>query len=353
MKFLLPQGIGDSVWALHKIQSIRNAQDPGGPIDVYLTCSDRNQLQDRALDFIRRFDFISDTGMRLNYGLHRNNGTDRPPFTPGGYWDYLDDGMYEFKGERYCVLVPNAPLERGIRLEQWLPQYAINWDLFSHFRITGPERAYGKMISAKLGPFCVFYPGPLGGNTTEGHNRNMLWKPDEWIALGKRIHDDLGLHIVTVGAAYDHDYFRYMLQPRMNGASSHWTDLIGRTSLGELWSITSQAKFVISYQAGVGIISTYLGTPTAMWWRARGDSLTAAGFLSFENEMASAWVPPAVIESRKYCPLYYGNSCVETIMLEIESRGWMAHEPSTNSMAAAAASGSASAISAPGPRTTP
>lgn len=323
MKFLLPTGIGDSVWALHKVQSIRDALDPGGPIDVYLTCSDRNQLQDRALDFIRRFDFISDTGMRLNYSIHNKFTDDRPPFTPGGYWDYVEDGMHEFKGEKYCVLIPNASLERGIRLENWLPHHKINWDIFSHFRITSSERAYAKMISAKLGPYCVFYPGPLDGNTVSGHNRNMLWKPDEWIELGRRIHSELGLRIVAVGAPYDYDYYSHMLTPRMNGTTSNWTDLIGRTSLGELWSITSLAKFVISYQAGVGIIATYLGTPTAMWWRPRGDSLTSAGFLSFENEMSSAWVPPAVIESRKYCPLLYGNSNPSTIMLEITNRGWM------------------------------
>jgi len=323
MKFLLPQGIGDSCWALFKIQAIRDALAPGEPIDVCLTCSDRNPLQDRALDFIRRFDFIHSAEMRLNYGIHNNNGTDRPPFTLGGYWDYLQpDGWYEFKGERYCVLIPNAPLERGIRLEQWLPQYPIDWDIFSHFRISAPERAYGKMVRAKVGPYAVFYPGPIGGNTLEGHNRGMLWRPADWISLGERVQRELGLHIVAVGAPYDYDYYRYMLAPRLNGASSHWTDLIGRTSLGELWSVTSNAQFVISYQAGVGIISTYLGTPTAMWWRRRGDSISQHGFLSFEEEMSSAWVPPQTLESGKYLPMIYGRHGVPEIMTEITSRGW-------------------------------
>ena len=323
MKFLLPQGIGDSCWALFKIQSIRDALAPGEPIDVYLTCADHNALQDRALDFIRRFDFIGDTGMRLNHSLHMPYTDSRPPFTPGGYWDYLQpDGWYEFEGERYCVLIPNAPLERGIRLEQWLPQYSMNWDIFSRFRITAPERAYAQMIRAKLGPFAVFYPGPLDGNTLEGHNRRMLWKPDEWIALGERVHRELGLAIVAVGAPYDYDYYRHMLAPRLNGASSYWTDLIGRTTLGELWSITSQAKFLISYQAGVGIVSTYLGTPTAMWWRERGDSISRSGFLSFEEEMASAWVPPAILERGSYLPLIYGREKVDSILDEIVHRGW-------------------------------
>jgi hypothetical protein len=307
---------------MFKIQAIRDKLAPREPIDVYLTCSDRTPLQDRALDFIRRFDFVRDVGMRLNYGLLKNDGTDRPPFTPGGYWDYLEpDGWYEFKGERYCVLIPNAPLERGIRLENWLPQYPIDWNIFLRFHITPEERAYGNMVREKVGPYAVFYPGPIEGNTTEGHNRGMLWQPAEWIALGEEVHK-LGLKVVVVGAAYDYDYYRYMLAPRLNGASSHWVDLIGRTSLGELWSVTSNAKFVISYQAGVGIVSTYLGTPTAMWWRRRGDSISRSGFLSFEEEMASAWVPPATLASGNYLPMIYGEHKVGRIVDEITSRGW-------------------------------
>lgn len=322
MKFLLPQGIGDSVWALHKIQSVRDKLAPGDPIEVYLTCSKRDMLQDRALDFLRRFDFLSRVDMRTNYGLLHNDGTDRPPFTPGGYWDYIEDGWYEFKGEKYCVLIPNAPLERGIRLEQWLPQYDIDWNIFRHFRISLQEQAYGKMVRSKIGPYAVFYPGPIEGNTTGGHNRNMLWKPAEWIELGERIHRELGLSIVVVGAEYDRDFYTHMLVPRLNGASSHWIDLIGRTSIGELFATTSNAKFVISYQAGVGIVSTYLNTPTAIWWRPRGDSISQAGFLSFETEMASAWVPPDKLTSGVHLPLVYGREKVDDIMGEITSRGW-------------------------------
>ena len=292
-------------------------------MNVFLTCSERNELQDRALDFLRRFKFIDKVDMRLNYGLLNNYGVDKPPFTPGGYWDYIEDGMYDFKGETYCVLIPNAPLERGIRLENWLPHYQINWNIFDDFQITSKERAYGAMVRSKVGPYAVFYPGPLHGNTIEGHNRNMLWKPSEWITLGERIHKELGLAIVAVGATYDYEYYSHMLAPRLNGSSSHWIDLIGRTTLGELFAVTSNAKFVISYQAGVGIVSTYLKTPTAMWWRPRGNSISQSGFLSFEEEMSTAWTPPAILESGSYLPLIYGQGGVEYIMDQIDRRGWV------------------------------
>ena len=323
MKFLLPQGIGDSVWALHKIQAIRDKLDPGGPIDIHLTCSRQDDLQSRAVDFLRRFDFVDSVEMQLNYGIHREYDEKRPPFTPGGYWDYLEDGMYDFKGEKFCVLIPNAPLERGIRLENWLPQYSINWDIFSHFRVSPAELAYGRMVRSKLGPFAVFYPGPLHGNTIEGHNRNMLWKPAEWIDLGEQLHDKYGLKTVVVGAEYDHDYYTHMLAPRINGSASHWIDLIGRTSIGELFATTSQSSLLISYQAGVGIISAYRHVPTAMWWRPRGDSISTHGFLSFEEEMSTAWAPPDILEQGTYLPLIYGKHGIEYILEEIVKRGWV------------------------------
>lgn len=323
MKYLLPTGIGDSVWALHKIQSIHAKLDPSGPIDILLTCSERNILQDRALDFVRRFDFVSSADMRLNYSLLNIVNDKTPPFTPGGYYDYIEDGIYEFKGERVRALIPNAALERGIRLEQWLPQYEINWNIFSHFRLSSKELAYGANVAKRLGPFCVFYPGPLHGNTIEGHNRNMLWKPAEWVELGERIHREFDLPIVVVGAEYDHDFYTHMILPRLSGASSHWIDLIGRTTLGELFSVTNHAKFAISYQAGVGIVSTYLGTPTGIFWRPRGDSISRAGFLSFEEEMASAWVSPSILASNTHLPLIYGRDKVDSIMDEIVRREWI------------------------------
>lgn len=319
MNFLLPQGIGDSVWALHKIQAVRDRLNPGGKINAFLTCSERNLLQDRALEFIRRFDFISSVDMKVNYSILREES----PVRKDGCYNYIEDGMYEFQGDKYCVLIPNAPLEHGIRLEEWLPQYAIDWDIFKRFRISDDERGFAADLCRRVGPYAVFYPGPLGGNTLEGHNRNMLWKPAEWIELGGRIQREFGLAIVVVGAYYDKDYYTEMLLPSLNGSSPTWTDLIGETSIGELYAVTSRAKFLISYQAGVGIVSTYLGTPTGIFWRPWGDSISRNWFLSFREEMASGWVPPRMITSGTHLPLIYGRHGVGYIMDEIRTRGWV------------------------------
>jgi len=309
VKFLLPTGIGDSVWALHKVQAIRDAQDPGGTIDIRLACGAHSTIETRALDFVRRFTFVDSAEMFVCGGLGH-----LPPARPDGRYNYIDDGWYDYDDDRYCVLIPNAALERGERLESWLPHYAINWDIFADFRILSSERRVADRLASTVGDCAVFYPGPLMGNTSNGHNRGGLWRPTDWLRLGQRIRDEFGLHIVTVGAAYDAAYYDQLLAPMLNGLAPSWTNLIGATSLGELWSITSRAKFVVSYQAGVGIISTYLGTPTAIFWRPEGDSISPDFYLTFSEKMASAWVPPSVLASGKHRPLIYGRDGVSEII---------------------------------------
>lgn len=315
MKFLLPQGIGDSVWALHKIESV--AMRLG--LDEIHVCLSGNEgvVDSRALDFVRRFSFVSSARMRSIGILHS------PAWREDGCWNYVDDGIYEIEGERYCALIPNAALEHGIRLEDWLPHHRIDWDIFSRFHQTPKECRFGQRLREDIGPYAVFYPGPLGGNTVEGHNRGMLWHPSQWLALGNLIHEAFGLAIVCVGARYDRGYFDCFLAPLLPDASCHWVDMIGETSIGELYSVTSNACFCISYQAGVGIVSTYLGTPTAIFWRPQGDSISSHGYLSFSEAMASAWVPPSILASGGHLPLIYGKHDENYIYQEIRNRQWV------------------------------
>jgi len=320
MKFILPTGIGDSVWALHKIEAIRDALAPGELIDVYLI-GGVHHIDSRAVDFVRRFKFVNKVDVR-QFSIRLD-----PEIRADGTYNYLPDGRYTFVGEDYVLLIPNETLERGERLENWLPHYPIRWDIWQDFEITAKEREYGEAIAQRVGPFAVFYPGPLAGNTVDGHNRGPLWRPEDWVALGERVYHDLGLRIVAVGATYDEAYWYNILYPALKGKSWYWDSLVGLTNLGELWSVTSLARFVIGYQAGVGIISTYLGTPTGIFWRPHGNSINPERYLTFDERMASAWVPPKYIENGNHLPLIYGRHGVPYVMEQVARRGWAAPRP--------------------------
>jgi len=317
MKYLLPQGIGDSVWALHKLQSVSN-KIGDGRIDVYLNCSDVNQpIQVRALDFVKRFDFV-DNSFMLQMSIHPNT-----PVDDLGRYNYIQSGLTPLFGHMFYVLMPNGHLERGMRLENWLPDFEINWNLMDHFQISDEEKKAGDELKKEMGEYAVFYLGPLEGNLYCGHNRGPMWKPEEWVDLGEKLHKEMGLNIVVVGAPYDDMYYATSVEPLLAKRKiDYWADLIGRTGIGELYSITSKSRFVISYQSGVGIVSSYLGIPTGIFWRPKGNSLNPDMYISFEETMASDWVRPDMLEKGKHLPLIYGRHNVDYIVGEAQRRGW-------------------------------
>lgn len=314
MKFLLPQGIGDSVWALHKIQSVSKKLGDG-KIEAFLNCSEKNEQQIRALDFIKRFDFV-DTADMLYVNIHGEHWIDEQ-----GRYVYIPDGPVISEGEKYYALMPNGPLERGVRLEDWLPEFEINWDIMNNFHIQEAEAECGKWVKNTVGEYCVFYLGPFAGNTTCGHNRDGMWTPEQWVELGKRIHEELGLSIVVVGATYDAMYYDFLIRP-LTDKLGYWSSVLGGTNLGELYSVTQGSRFVISYQSGIGIVSNYLGVPTGIFWRPKGNSINSETYISFEESMASAWANPRMIKEGKHLPLIYGRHDVNYIMEQVKERKW-------------------------------
>jgi hypothetical protein len=316
MKFLLPQGIGDSVWAIHKLQSA-SKKVGDGKIEAYLNCSEENDIQTRSLDFIQRFDFIDEAKMLPGISIHPPSGW----IDEQGHYVYIPDGPLQFCGETYYALMPNGHLERGNRLENWLPEFEINWDVMQHFRITEKELGCMKYLRDEIGDYAVFYLGPFAGNNQCGHNRDGMWTPQDWVDLGRRVHNELNLSIVVVGAPYDAMYYDFMIRPLVQD-TGYWYSILGNTNIGELYGVTMGSRFVISYQSGVGIVSNYLGVPVGIFWRPKGNSINSEVFLSFEEEMASAWARPSTIKAGRHMPLIYGRHDVGYIMSEIHKRGW-------------------------------
>lgn len=317
MNILIPQGIGDAIWALHKIQSVAN----GNRISVHIACSNlKNKVEARAFEFIQRFDFLSEVHMFEIKCKENQAGCillPGPPADENGYYRYISDGPNVFRGIDY-VLMPNAALERGIRLEDWLPQFAINWNVMDHYRFTPEEEQTAADFAASVGPFAVFFMGSEASNSYGGHNRDGIWPPCYWIQLGKEIEEKLNLKIVVVGASYDRDYFEKYIAEHC----PTWVDCVGKFNVSATYAVVRKSRFIISYQSGIGIVSNYFGVPTGIFWRAKGDSISSEFYLSFEEGMASAWANPKMIESGKHMPLIYGRHTPDYVINEIIVRKW-------------------------------
>lgn len=316
MRFLLPQGIGDSAWVLLKLQSIAKGLGSLNN-ECLLACHDESDpVEKRALEFVSRFSFVDKTGL---YKTSIVNDISKPS-SSDGYWDYVDDNRLIPNTDIY-ILLPNKTLEHGKRLEEWMPDYGINWRIMDNFLFKDAELEFAEKFLEENAPYCVFFASSKQGNTTDGHNRGPLWTPDDWMRLSQLITSNLGIHIVLVGAPYDRSYFTDMIEPYITSYNIQWRTFFD-WHVAQTIAVMKGAKFVISYQSGIGILSSLLGVPTGIFWRKKGDSISRSFYVSYEEEMASGWANPAYIEQGRHLPLIYGKHSVDHIFDQIVGRGW-------------------------------
>jgi len=312
MKILVPQGIGDAIWAMLKIQDIAKKHN-ADKIEVCLNCSNpQDYVECRSREFVSRFSFVDETHM-IRTSVH-------PPgqvVNEQGHYVYIPDGPTDSLPVDF-VCMPNPVLERGDRLERWLPEYEINWDVMDEFFFKASEI---KEAESYQDNFVVFYMGMLSSNTTDGHNRGPLWTPEEWVKLGETLHEKLNTKIVLVGAGYDVDYYEQMIRPHVED-KPHWINAIGKYSVPQVFAITRRARLMISYQSGMGIVTSYLGVPLGIFWRPKGDSISRQLYISFEEKMNEVWANPRMIESGKHLPLIYAKHDLNYILEQILTRGW-------------------------------
>jgi ADP-heptose:LPS heptosyltransferase len=215
------------------------------------------------------------------------------------------------------MLQANRHLESGRRLEDWLPDMETDWHIADRFRFTSHEVREAIEFERSHGPYCLFYLGPEAGNTTSGHNRGAFWTPQDWGLLARHFRE-LGLKIVVVGAAYDQSYFEKYVAQHLGEC----TNMIGKWTIGQTFSAVQRARCVIAYQSGIGIFAVYLGVPTACCWRPYGDSIAPNAFVSFKEEMASAWAPHDALASGRYLPAIYTKCTPDSIVQHAVAHDW-------------------------------
>lgn len=307
MKFLVPTGIGDSTWALTKAKAIANRLGDGR-VEIKIACDGFDEVQQRALEYVRRFPFVSNAEM-LRTGAVLKPG---PHTDAKGRYRYLDDGPWR---DGLFALMPNAPLERGERLETWFPDDRIDWTITRQWANTPAETAFAENVRQQLGPFAIIYPGPIDGNTSAGHNRGSLWRPEDWVELAELLRGS-GMAVVAIGAKYDWSYWRHHILhavKRSDPSGSLVYNFIGELPIGKTLALIRKATVGIYYQSGLGVWSAYEGIPTAMFWRPEGDSIVPEKYLSFDERMATAWVPLQDLEAGRYLPCIYTRTDVEQI----------------------------------------
>jgi ADP-heptose:LPS heptosyltransferase len=307
MKYVTPNGIGDVIWVLHKIKAINAEVNNGGPIDIILSGNPSNPIDYRSTHFLKRFPFIrSAEVVDVPVLRDKENVSDEK-----GRYRYEKDGL---QGNHY-FLCANSPLEKGERLESWMPEYPIDWSIIDDFDWSDTEK--GRDKGKELNKFVALYLGPETGNVDEGHARQFVWEPRQWVELAERF-KERGCKIALVGADYDRSYYERYVKCK---ETSDWIDLIGKFEIGETFAFLKESKVFVSYQCGLMIVLSYMGGRCVSWWRAVNDSIHPRRFISFSEDMSTAWVNPKYREN--YIPCIYKRETVSDIVSQIDEKGWL------------------------------
>jgi ADP-heptose:LPS heptosyltransferase len=338
--YVMPGGIGDSAWAMHKIRAVNRKANPcrdcqdgwqltdrmngpevettreicgtchgigAGPIDIIVSGDPSKEVDQRAVPFLNRFKFVN--SVRVLDIPHLLDP--QRPNDPQGRYRYQPDGL---RGGHY-FLMPNHALERGQTLAEWLPDVPVDWEVMDEFELPSTE------TNLSHGDFVVFYLGPKSGNTEEGHNRGPIWRPRDWMRLG-RLFNEWDVQVYVIGAGYDRSYWEEYVKPLVEANGQDWNDCyLGKMPIESTFQFLQHARCLISYQSGLGIVHHYLGGKVCMWWRPDGDSIHPGRMVSFDQKMADSWCNQKLREN--YIPLIYGEQTADQVFEMIRARGWV------------------------------
>lgn len=304
LKVAFPAGIGDTLWLMTKMQSLLLQE---GKDQLHITiCQDNLK---RSVDFLKAFNFVSG----VDYCDH--SILKQPITHTTGTYNYHDSqrGWNGFDWFLQC----NRHLEDGYRLEDWHPEWIIDWNIFNQFAWKQEHLQYAQDLKKRIGRYCVFYFGPESGNMECGHNRGPLWKPEHWKTLGRLCNRNC-IQVVGVGANWDHSYYERYLEP----IGFQCENYIGQWPIGQTLAVIRESEFVIGYQSGIVISAPFLGIRAGGFWRPYCNSISPTHFISFNERMSHCWVPPEVFKRGDWMPLIYGRDTPESIFKHIQEN-WL------------------------------
>ena len=103
----------------------------------------------------------------------------------------------------------------------------------------------------------------------------------------------------------------------IEGKDLNVQNMCGKTTTTQIIEVLRQASLVVSFASGIGIASTYLETPTVMFWMPQDYSVSPYEDLRFSDSFATNWVPPYAI-GQTYYPAYYFKDTVDTVAAACE-----------------------------------
>lgn len=215
----MPSGVGDTYWCLTKLRSFRERNRLR-----HVTLCVKESTFERASAWGEMVDFVDAVEVRAfnpNVALGLGFGNAQ--------------GRY---GIDY-VLWPNAVLDRGERIERWLPNYAT-------------DLAFPVKTAPGVEGAVVLYASSIR------MHRSCFpqMERDYWPRVARHVFDRFGVPPVVIGAGFDRDYSSRLAW------LSPVDDQVGNTTLPEVAGILQRARLVLGVISGMTILANHFRVPT-------------------------------------------------------------------------------------------
>lgn len=185
------------------------------------------------------------------------------------------DIIAEPKGIYY--LECNQHLERGQRLEDWLPDLPTSF----HYKLADPSPRDLVIVNGLLDWETVARPViGISAASYRGSKAWDTWGYDQWSPFLKALRAKTGGTIVLLGGFWD-DLTHSIAQ-------DGYSDFVGKTSVSQAVEVLRRLDYYVGFSSGLGILRTVLAKPTYMLWP------------DHQAALASSWAPLDMIASGAY-----------------------------------------------------
>jgi len=275
----IPPGIGDMHWVLTKLESFKDKNC----INKLKIVIDRNPSLGYSREFLKLVPFIDevdDNQKHLPFRFSIAGGDGEPLQQNVDGCDYL----IEF----------NSRLEHGVRIEDVLPEYDVNFD----YPINNPREAksFADLIKEGAGgKLYLFYASSVGGNKNWCKG---AWEPRDWVKLAEKIFEATQRKIILMGAQWDSAYAAIVKNIDINNCIHNF---VGKTSISEALGLLREANFLVGFLSGLVILATRFKIPCVSFW----PTLKEAPHWIDPKKFQMSWVPPNA-KKDGYMPIFYG-----------------------------------------------
>ena len=299
-RILLPCGIGDVYWSLVKLQAFCAEKGIKDPYVAIITAKSEPKYEGseyRSLEFLKMVPFVKiDTPPNVEA---RPKPT--PPWLNDIYmemWHGAKTVYPGFMGYDY-FLVYNSAITNGRFLEM-VDNLECNW----YFPMYVSEKQDQFKIDSEetYGDYAIYLWSFCGGGYSHYHIKEF--HPDKITESIKQFTKLTGLRPVFVGSWWDVNHGNNYLKD-MIAAVPGSVDLVGKTTIDQLFGVIKGSKMVVGAHCGPTILSTVFHKKTIMMW--------AKSYPSFAPASPLAVAPPDT-RWTNYFPVFTNGLTVDTFV---------------------------------------